>query len=282
MRLSQPISLSSPVTQADVLDIANVRKSTLGSSELAVLRFGKISPTETLPWIIKSTGLELVEEFKRPRIVSRDRQGPGVVCEEHLVVRDLDLPQTHHDEPTDATNEHTQEGTIVAHAQWIYSPLVVAPESETSPSTEGTHPANPPPSGANIELIKHFGQLIDAAINEMKKDISCYELRNISTAASHLRKGIAKQLTLWIVPYADRDNLPVILAASPLGYNLYRSCGFEDATDEKGESLLCSIDMEKWGGSGMHHHRLMVRWPSNWAGPRNWQQFKNSVKAASV
>jgi hypothetical protein len=281
MHLTSPIILTESFTPSDVADIAQVRWSALRTSELSILRFGKLTYEEAIPWITKSTELELTGEFKVPRIASNSPnfEVPGG---EHLVVRDQDLAPYPSDNATNHTNSDNHEGRIVSHAEWLYNPHNT-PEitEETLPTTEGAHPANPPPPGCNTDLIRHFNDLVETTMTEFKNGVACYELRNISTANSHLRKGIAKQLVNWIFQYADRDQLPVILAASPVGYYLYRSCGFEDATDANGEPRCCTIDMGEFGGEGIHQHKLMVRWPTNWDGPRDWNAFKSAKSKAN-
>ena len=103
----------------------------------------------------------------------------------------------------------------------------------------------------------------------------------VTLSPSHLRKGIAKRMMGWIGERADRDMLPVVLAGSPAGVPLYRAVGFEEVggrdPEWKGEERwsgenegVVRVDLEEWGGKGVHRHSLMVRFPQGWEGKRDW------------
>ena len=66
----------------------------------------------------------------------------------------------------------------------------------------------------------------------------------------------------WIFPRADREGRICFLCASPVGYGLYRKLGFEEVG---GPGSIVEVDRSEWGGSGVHRHIAMVRYPVGWA-----------------
>jgi GNAT superfamily N-acetyltransferase len=86
-------------------------------------------------------------------------------------------------------------------------------------------------------------------------------LEGISTLPSHAGKGLAKTLVSWIFPRADREGRICFLCASPMGYGLYRKLGFEEVG---GPGSIVEVDRSEWGGSGVHRHIAMVRYPVGW------------------
>ena len=219
---------------------------------------------------------------------------------EHVVVHDLDLvptttpvpeqallssgqceaagesspssAQVQHDSSNSNSNS-SHGGRIVAHAVWSYHPTHHRPPTTTSPSSSlpSTPPQPPPPqlpANANAPLIHHLNTLVDAAVaHHIHALAPCYVLDDLATLATHRRRGIASHLVKWVFPYADRDGVPVLLASSPMGYAVYRACGFEEVGGGGGEGKgVVEVDMGEWGGSGVHRHVLLVRWPESGRG----------------
>jgi GNAT superfamily N-acetyltransferase len=88
-------------------------------------------------------------------------------------------------------------------------------------------------------------------------------LDQISTLPSHAGRGLAKALVSWIFPRADREGRICFLCASPMGSGLYRKLGFEEVG---GPGSVVEIDRGGRGGSGVHRHIAMVRYPTSWTG----------------
>jgi GNAT superfamily N-acetyltransferase len=86
-------------------------------------------------------------------------------------------------------------------------------------------------------------------------------LEGISTLPSHAGKSLAKALVSWIFPRADREGRICFLRASLMEYRLYRKLGFEEVG---GPGSIVQVDRSEWGGSGVHTHIAMVRYPVGW------------------
>ena len=106
----------------------------------------------------------------------------------------------------------------------------------------------------------------------------------------------------WVFGPADRDNVPVVLAGSPVGVRVYRKMGFvevggktkekDEDGDGEGEGVegkgerwpgenegTIRVDLSEWGGEGIHRHLLMVRWPEGWQGTtRDWWEYVRSYE----
>ena len=48
-----------------------------------------------------------------------------------------------------------------------------------------------------------------------------------------------------------------------MGYGLYKKLGFEEVG---GAGSVVEIDRSEWGGTGVHRHVAMVRFPTGWTG----------------
>jgi GNAT superfamily N-acetyltransferase len=86
-------------------------------------------------------------------------------------------------------------------------------------------------------------------------------LEGISTLPSHSGKSLAKALMGWAFPRADREGRICFLCASLIEYRLYRKLGFEEVG---GPGTIVEIDRSEWGGSGVHTHISIVRYPVGW------------------
>ncbi len=256
MRLTLPIALSLPYTPEDVYGIARISKSVLFSNELAELRYSKTTPEEQIDWLFEETRHELQETFKkrRPAISAVDDLGKDVDRFEYLLILDENLAPL---VPDRQTSQHgaSHRGRIVGHAAWSYytGNSVTHDENQQQPS------AGPePPASANIKLVHHLNDLVNNVVRFHIRGKRCYVLDDIATLRSHQRKGIAKKLVKWIFPFADRDGLPVMLASSPMGFPLYKACGFEEIGGERGAA---EVNRGDWSGSGVHRHIMMIRHP---------------------
>ena len=76
------------------------------------------------------------------------------------------------------------------------------------------------------------------------------------------RRGAGRVLPGWGVKLADELVLETYLEASSQGHHLYESAGFEDVG-------TLDLDMDKYGGHGIHQHFVMRKDPSSVANPRH-------------
>jgi hypothetical protein len=266
MRLTPPIPLNPARAQIDAYDLAHVVTSLPYSSQLADLRWGKAKNADMIKYLTAIYTIQISEDAKIARIGAalEDGKGDEIERREHLVIRDLDLlpllieqnPERFTDNP-----EAAKAGRIVSHADFRMRPKgwnwQDAKQQANDTSTESDSPQGP--NGANIELIKLCNTKAGELLDYHCRDHACYELVNIASNASHLRKGLAKQLITWIFPYCDEQQLDCKLLASPMGRGLYKSCGFVE--EGKGNKSALRIDMGEWSGDGIHEHVYMVRRP---------------------
>lgn len=208
---------------------------------------------------------QIPEDAKTARIGAAHEDGKGNEIErrEHLALRDMDLlPHLVQQNPNEFKNypEAAKLGRIVAHADFRLRPKGWDWQAADHPYPQANgmpigSDGFSKPQGANIELI--FDKKVEELPDYHCKDQACYELVNISTNASHLRKGLAKQLVMWLFPFCDERQLNYKLLASPMGGGLYKNCGFVEEGD--GNNSAVRIDMGEWGGHGIHEHVYMVR-----------------------
>jgi GNAT superfamily N-acetyltransferase len=96
-----------------------------------------------------------------------------------------------------------------------------------------------------------------------KKGIKYLELGLLMTDPAFQRRGIGTALLEWGLALADREKVPCFLLASPFGYPLYRSLGWNVV----GEDIV--LDLKEWvqyaeGGDmgwGVYKMRFMLRMP---------------------
>ncbi|OAL24472.1 hypothetical protein AYO20_10630 [Fonsecaea nubica] len=311
MHLTDPIHISLDDADNVIPDIARIKHSSLTTTPLGQLRYGNVPAEEAREWLEACTRVELLSELKYPRIVGLESDGLGrhVPRMEHLVIRDLDLdldldlPQ-----PTAQSDiVSAAGGVVVAFAEFQYHPLpgqeqehriqpsVSKSTTETQSKVEIpslTSSASQPPTNVDTEVVdlpssahralhEHWDQTVEAALSATFGVMHCFEVRGIGTfSPSHLRRGIASRLLAWIFPWADRLDVPVVLAATPAGYPFYIRHGFVEVGDHhrgedddeartkgtRGTRPFIECDMAEWGGSGIHRHVLMIRWPKHAAG----------------
>ncbi|KAH0837081.1 hypothetical protein AYO21_04541 [Fonsecaea monophora] len=309
MHLTDPIHLSLEDADNVVPDIARIKHSSLTATPLGQLRYGDVPAEEAREWLEACTRVELLSELKYPRIVGLECDGLGrhVPRMEHLVIRDLDLdldlpqPTAQGDVVSDAG------GVVVAFAEFQYHPLpgqeqehrIKPSVSKSTTETQSrveipslTSSSSQPPTNVDTEVVKlpssahralhkHWDQTVEAALSATFGGMHCFEVRGIGTLSpTHLRKGIASRLLAWIFPWADRLDVPVVLAATPAGYPFYIRHGFVEVGDHhrgegddeastkgtRGTRPFIECDMAEWGGIGIHRHVLMIRWPKHAAG----------------
>ncbi|KAJ9609507.1 hypothetical protein H2200_005834 [Cladophialophora chaetospira] len=247
--------------------MAAVMQSTLTMTPLGELRYGSVPEGELRTWLQACYKVGIPSELETPRIAGfdDDGHGPNVTRMEYLVIRDLDLKPLEEVQDDYDGGRQASTGRIVAYAEFKYHPMEEAKSDEhANEPTESTSGENdwkflqPPPSVHN-ELRKHWDGVVEAVLERQFGGMHCFEVRGLSTLSpSHLRKGIASKLLSWIFPWADRLNVPVVLAATPPGYPLYLKHGFVPV-GPNGGAIECN--MAEWGGSGVHRHILMMRPP---------------------
>ncbi|EXJ58402.1 hypothetical protein A1O7_05827 [Cladophialophora yegresii CBS 114405] len=255
--------------------MAAIALSSLTMTPLGKLRYGSTPEAELYSWLQACYRSELAAALNPPRIAEFDHDGlgPNVKRMEYLIVRDLDLdPLNHEKNPghakADDVRLEARGGRIVAYAEFVYHPRAEDAQSEAT-DTDGTATPGgskdevavppPPPPSVHGELCKYWDDLVETALQSQFGGMHCFEVRGLSTLApSHLRKGIASRLLGWIFPWAERLHVPVVLAATPPGYPLYLKHGFVPVGPNGG---VVECDMARWGGSGIHRHVLMIRWP---------------------
>lgn len=263
MQLTDPSPLSLEDAEAIVPDMAAITQSSLTMTPLGELRYGSVPEDELSTWLQACYRVGLPGELKTPRISGFDNDdfGPNVVRMEYLVIRDLDLEPLNSTHTANKGGVQASPGRIVAYAEFKYHPQKHLDEAQIAETAGATSDSDdwkllqPPPSVHN-ELRKAWDNIVEAATEKEFGAMHCIEVRGLSTLSpSHLRKGIASRLLGWISPWADRLGVPVVLAATPPGYPLYLKHGFV----RTGSDIECN--MADWGGSGVHRHILMTRWP---------------------
>lgn len=269
MRLSEIESLMAGFHPDEVKELVAVTQSTRLSSPSAILRYGQVPPEELEIWLEKATLRNLHIEFKLGRIaeIHHGDELPKVPLAERLVIRDLSL------EHLGGDIDRLPQGRVVAHADYRFHPAYGIAQENKSNDDKAVEPAPLPPVGFNQELHRHTNERVSDTMTTAFHGLPCFELNAISTLSpSHLRRGLGKQLTEWIFPYADQLNLPVLLSASPMGLPLYKKCGFIEY-----HSLDVVVRLDEWGGEGIHKLVTMVRWPEGQGSlPAGWESWRSS------
>ena len=266
MRFTPPIPLEPANIDIDAYDLAISLFSVIHSSQLSTLRWGKVSEVDMIKYLTAVYAQQIPTDAKIPRLGAKKEDGKGTAIErrEHLVIRDLDLLPRLVEQDPDAFQDNPEAkklGRIVAHADYRFRPKGwdFRKPNHPDPQANARFLSIPKPEGANVKLVELLDEKVEELLNFHFKGSDCYELYNISTNASHLRKGLAKQLVKWLYPFCDEDGLDYKLLASPMGRGLYRSCGFVE--EGEGDAFAAEIDMSEWGGEGIHQHVYMVRHP---------------------
>ena len=266
MRLTEPICVAATDADDIVPDVSAVTQSSLTMTPLGELRYGRVPTAELADWLQACCEVGLRSELQTPRIagLGGDGLGHSLTRMEFLVVRDLDVASLSEKENLHGEDPRVSEGRIVAYAEFTYHPAeqVSTQQEDSKPSGEASGSewkSLQPPAWVHRELYEHWNNTVEAALRKQFGGLHCFEVRGLSTLSpSYLRKGIASKLLSWILPWADRLNVPVVLAATPPGYPLYLKHGFVPVGANRG-AIEC--DMEDWGGSGIHRHILMVKRP---------------------
>ena len=321
MRLTPPLPLlPHSWTQADIDEIAHVVRSTANSSAIAELRYGTVPPDEAKEYFKAVVRTEMGEWSEKGTI----REGEGVRAGvdktpagegdrrgeadryEVLVVRDLDWPRQH--DQQQQNSNIAPEGTIVAYCVHRYNGARDHLDSPTAPAE--SHSAHPPPpsfpKSGNAPLHTYFNTIVEKALDltfRTHPGLPTYEVLELCTLSpSYLRKGIAKGLVEWVFGPADRDQVPMVLAGSPVGVGVYRKVGFVEVEPGPGKGIVqgnkegeglgkgkseqevqerwpgehegtIRVDLSEWGGEGIHRHLLMVRWPEGWQATMDWWKY---------
>jgi hypothetical protein len=250
MRLSSISSLrDSKDPRADALDLAHLTASTIDSSEIGTLRWRGVSRSDIIDYTAEKFEKAIRNDFTTLAISTEATDGKGnkVDRTEHLVIRDLDLPQI------DASSTAGQ-GRIVAHVEHAFCPPDWFSRNPFSPSDPNT-PLDLRISGGNQALMDLFTSSIYRTSEDLIGGQECYMLLALHTLDTHLRRGIATTLTAWIFPYAAATKRPLFLVASPVGSHVYKKAGY---TVVEGERGLIEIPLEEWGGSKGGVHQLLA------------------------
>lgn len=266
MKLSETIHLSAEDADNVVMDVAAVMQSSFTMTPLGALRYGSVPEAELSTWLQACCRAEVPHELNYPRITGLDNDslGPDVTRLEFLAIRDLEMESLDAMREVQENDAHIPDGRIVAYAEFKYHPLEeLKPKKQESQTPKDTTAAQwkslEPPAAVHRELHEHWNNVVETALENQFGGMHCFEVRSLATLSpSHLRKGIASRLLTWIFPWADRLNVPVVLAATPPGYPLYLKHGFVPIGENDG-AVECN--MADWGGTGIHRHVLMVRQP---------------------
>jgi hypothetical protein len=266
MHLTLPTPLDIKNVTLDAYDLGRMVMSIPNASQLATLRWGAVSNADMLAYLVSTTPGKLSADAQIPRIgaANEDGKGSGIERREHLVIRDLDLlPYRVEEYPDEYDNESPARllGRIVAHADYRFRPKGWdwRDPKHPNPQVNGEPIGIPKPAGANVELIELFDEKVEELLDHHCRGQDCYELVNLATNVSHLRKGLAKHLVTWLFRFCDEQQLDYKLMASPMGRGLYKGCGFLE--EGQGDKAAVEIDMAEWGGEGIHQHFYMVRHP---------------------
>lgn len=248
MRLTPITSLrDSKDPHADAIDLAHITASTIDSSEIGILRWGSVPIANMISYTTEKYEKEIRNGVTTPAISTEatDDLGSYVDRFEHLVIRDLDLPQV---EPTSGTG--TSPGRIVAHAEYIYCPADWWSRNKYTPAD-----ADPILEGDNQALFDHFTTEIYRISEIHTKGEEFYMVTACSTLDTHLRNGIASRLVQWIFPFVNANKRPLFLMASPSGAHVYRKNGYENTGGDNG---VVEFQLEDWGGTKGAVHQLIA------------------------
>ena len=276
MRLTAPMPLDAANVHIDAYDLAKCVISNTDSSQLFSVGFGSVKDIDLMKYFSTVYTFKLPIDLSIPRISAAQKDDMGIITErrEHLVIRDLDLLPYLVEQDPDSFKDNTEAftiGRIVARADYRFRPKgwnwQVTQSRYQRASEKATYPMTvEQPQGSNSKIIEHFGIKAAELLDRHCRDQECYELMNLETNVSHKGKGLAKQLVEWLFPFCDEQGLDYKLMASPVARGLYRRCGFvEDGEDAE---AAISIDLGKWGGSGIYEHVCMVRHPEKAGSPK--------------
>ena len=116
------------------------------------------------------------------------------------------------------------------------------------------------------EKKKSLGEYLAARqeviLDAWTKDVRHVELMVLMTDPVFQRRGIGTALLKWGDQFAAREGVPAFLGASPFGFRLYRSLGWNVVAEVE-------VDLKDWVqgaeegdmGWGVYKNRFMVRLP---------------------
>ena len=256
MRLTPIISLrDSKDPRGDAIDLAHLRATTINSSEIGILAWGNVPLAQLVSYTAEKFEKSIRKDFTTPAISTESTDGLGSTIDrsEHLVIRDLDLPQV---EPSPDANGGQGQGRIVAHVEYVSCPQDWFSRNHFTPADPDV-PVDPRIEGSKQALMDHFHAEIYEVSELHVGGQECYMLLGIHTLDTHLRRGLASQLVQWIIPYANANNRPLFLVSSPVGVHVYRKNGYQGVG---GDAELVEILLEEWGGpKGVIHQLVAMR-----------------------
>ncbi|ORY30168.1 hypothetical protein BCR39DRAFT_529794 [Naematelia encephala] len=250
MRLTPITSLrDSKDPHADAIDLAHLRASTIDSSEIGTLAYGGVPLSNIISHAAEGYEKGIRNGFDTPSISAETSDGLGnhIDRSEHLVIRDLDLPQLE-------SSSEVGQGRIIAHAEYVCCPTDWFSRNKFTPADPNT-PVDPRLEGGNQALMDEFTAKIYRTSEALIGGQECYMLTALHTLDTHLRKGIATRLVQWIFPYAKSTKRPIFLVASPIGAHVYWKNGYESVGGNNG---IIEIQLEDWGGTKGGVHRLLA------------------------
>ena len=251
MRLTPITSLrESKDPRADAIDLAHLTASTIDSSEIGILGWKDVPLADIIARSAKKFEESIRKDFTTPAISTESTDGVGSAVDrrEHLVIRDLDLPQVEPSSPG------TGEGRIIAHVEYAFCPPDWFERNRHTPH-DPSMPLDPTMTAEKQILFDIFTSRIFEVSEHHMAGKECYMVLALHTLDTHLRQGIASRLVQWIFPYAEATKRPLFLVASPVGTPVYRKNGYQVIEGPEG---LIEIPLERWGGSKDSVHRMVA------------------------
>ncbi|KAK5709368.1 hypothetical protein LTR17_019822 [Elasticomyces elasticus] len=155
-----------------------------------------------------------------------------------MKVIDTDLPD---DDPL---------GKIVGYSDWYFYPKQRTEEELKEKEGHGGDDDLPP--DCDKEMLREFGDQLDAAKMKYIGGRPYIELHILVTHPKHHRRGVGAMQLRWGFEHAEKLGLPVYLESSPIGRPLYAREGFEALG-------VLPFDARKFGFEKELQHTLMLR-----------------------
>jgi len=201
------------------------------------LEFGAVRPEDFYAWRFEGAKVEL-------GLSERFNEGLGVE-DRGVAIDSVTREQVGEVVCLKMVEEET--GKVAAYAMWGLS-------EKAEKFMEEAYKDIKPPEGVR----KDFHEVFSKGLREMTEKITpsgthCVLLQLV-TSPNFQRRGAGRTLVSWGLQKADEMGVPTILNASPDGYLLYKTLGFEEL-----DRIEVALDV--YGGSGKHVHVAMIRKP---------------------